>query len=88
MNVLSRVGVGDFAAVHETRVVADVVAELRDELGAQHFPLVLRGGGFGGLDDDGRAHVAEDEMAVAVAVTPFQERESDLPSVSGLGRRC
>jgi len=47
-----------------------IVAELRGELRAQHFPRVGRGGRLGGLDDDGRAHIAEDGMVVAVA--PFE----------------
>ena len=38
--LVAGVGVGIFAAVHEARVVADVVGILRHELGAQDLPAI------------------------------------------------
>ena len=53
-------------AVQEAEIVADVVGEFRLELRRDDFPAAgLRG--VRALDDEGGGHVAEDEMAVAVA---------------------
>ena len=54
-------------AVEEAEIVADVVGELGQQLGAEDVPLMLRGGLVGTLDDHRSGGVAEDEVAVAVA---------------------
>ena len=52
-------------AVQEAEIVADVVGELGLQPRAQDFPAAGRV--FLALDDHGGRHVAEDEVAVAVA---------------------
>src|SRR3989338_9112747 len=63
-------------AVEEAEVVADVVAELGDQLGADDIELVVRGGLIGTLDDHRRCSITEDK--VAVAVTEVQVAGADF----------
>ena len=62
--------------VEEAEIVADGVREARFEFRADDLELVLRHGRVFRLDDDGRAGVAENEMAVAVA--PVQVAAGDF----------
>ncbi|MCY1502878.1 hypothetical protein D9M68_369870 [compost metagenome] len=78
-------------AVEEAEVVADVVGELGQQLGADHLELVPGGGLVGTLDDHRGGGVAEDEVAVAVAEvqvagTDFRVDHQDRAGLAGLYR--
>ncbi len=54
-------------AVQESEIVPDIVGEFGGEPGRNDFPPVAAACVFGALDHEGRCHIAEDEMAVAIA---------------------
>ena len=55
------------AAVEEAKIVADVVGKLGGQLAAENLPLVGGPRTFLSFDHHGRAGVAENKMAVAIA---------------------
>ena len=80
--------------VEEAEVVADVVGELGQQLGANDLELVLGHRILGTLDNHRRAGIAKDEMAVAVAEVHMpgadlrvdHEHGASLAGTDGIGR--